>query len=64
MKRNYTAQDVMQILSIGRTQAFEIIKQLNNEMRALGYHTCTGRINASYFDKCYDYKEENHHASV
>ena len=64
MKRHYTAQDVMQILSIGRTQAFEIIKQLNTEMSAMGYHTYPGRISAAYFDKCYDYKEESHHASV
>lgn len=64
MKNHYTAQDVMQILSISRTQAFEIIKTLNIELHDMGYKTCQGRVSASYFDKCYDYKEENHHASV
>lgn len=64
MNRHYTAQDVMQILSIGRTQAFAIIAQLNHEMESMGYHTINGRVSAAYFDKCYDYKEENHHACV
>lgn len=64
MNRHYTVQDVMQILSIGKTQAYEVIKQLNQEMQEMKYHVYPGRVSASYFDKCFNYKEENHHASV
>lgn len=64
MKQHYTVQDVMQILSISRTAAFEIIKVLNSELNDMGYKTCQGRVSANYFDRCYDYKEEKHHASV
>lgn len=64
MNRHYTAQDVMQILSIGRTSAFEIIKELNQELHDMGYKTCPGRVSSKYFEYRYDFTEENHHASV
>ena len=54
----YTADDVMRILCIGKSQAYEIIAELNHELQAMGYRTCRGRINGRFFDKRYCYKED------
>lgn len=59
----YTADDIMRILCIGKTQAYNIITELNNELKHQGYRICRGRVNRRFFEKCYCYKEENY-ASV
>lgn len=52
----YTATDVMRILNIGKTQAYNIIAELNQELSNMGYRTCRGRINRTFFEKCYCYQ--------
>ena len=50
MRRHYTAQDIMQILSINKTKAYEVIQTLNKELEKMGYHVIQGRVSATYFD--------------
>lgn len=54
----YTADDIMKILCIGKSSAYDIIKKLNAQLMDMGYHTYTGRVNKNFFDKCYIYREE------
>lgn len=42
-------EDVMEILGIGKSLAYKIIRQLNDELRAQGYITVAGRVSATYF---------------
>ena len=39
------AEDVAEILSISKPYAYKIIRELNEELKAKGYRTITGRIN-------------------
>ena len=48
------AEDVAEILSISKPYAYKIIRELNEELKAKGYRTITGRINTrSFFEKTY-----------
>ena len=46
-----TVEDVAQELSISKSFAYKIVRELNAEMQKLGYLTINGRINANYFRK-------------
>ena len=52
MKENdkfyYTASEVQELLGVSRTKAYEIIKQLNNELAKKGYIVTMGRIPKKY----------------
>jgi len=43
------AEDVAEILSISKPYAYKIIRELNEELKAKGYRTITGRINTRFF---------------
>lgn len=45
----YTAVDVMAILGISKSTAYREIKKLNDELRAKGYITISGKIPVKYF---------------
>jgi hypothetical protein len=45
----YTAQDIMEMLDIGRSKAYEIIKTLNAELNEEGYITVAGKVSKKYF---------------
>lgn len=45
------AADVMKILQVGKTKAYEVIKQLNDELEAKGYLVISGKISRKYFEK-------------
>lgn len=47
----YRVDDVMIMLEVGRTKAFEIIKQLNLELEAQGKIYIRGRVSKRYFDE-------------
>ncbi len=50
----------MEILSIGASKAYAIIRQLNDELRAQGYITVAGRVSAAYFkERVYCGKEKS-----
>lgn len=49
----YTVDDIMKILCIGKSLAYDIIKDLNAELEAEGLRTCRGRVHRKYFEKRY-----------
>ena len=46
-----TAQEVAEVLGIGESKSYQIIRQLNAELEAKGYITVRGRISRAYFDE-------------
>ena len=52
MKRYYiTAPEVMEILGVSPSKAYETIRELNKELRARGFITVAGRIPLRYFNE-------------
>lgn len=47
----YTANDVAELLSVSTSKAYQIIKQLNNELSAKGYIVINGKIPKRYFQE-------------
>ncbi len=41
--------DVAQLLSISMPKAYAIVRQCNEELKAKGYITVSGRVSAKYF---------------
>lgn len=48
-KQVYTKDDVMVILSCGKSKAYSIIKTLNKELEDEGYFIISGKISAKFF---------------
>lgn len=48
MKQFYNANDVMELCRVKRSKAYEIIKDLNCELREKGIYTNRGLVNAKY----------------
>ena len=44
-----TVNDVMQILGISKSAAYNIMRQLNNELKEKGYVVIRGKISRKYF---------------
>lgn len=52
------AKEVSQILGIGMTKAYAVIKACNAELNARGYYTMRGRCPRKYFEqKIYGYAD-------
>ena len=51
MKVMYTVDDLKQILCIGDTKAYAIIRDLNEELQKKGYMTVRGRVPVQYFNE-------------
>lgn len=47
----YTVNDVMEMLGIGQTKAYQIIRDLNKELQAMGKITIAGKVNKKFFDE-------------
>ena len=49
-------QDVADELGISKSYAYKIVQQLNEELKAQGFITISGRVNKQYFLErvCYD----------
>ena len=47
------AEAVAETLGISRTYAYEIIKDLNKELRKMGYLTIAGKVEGTYFLRRY-----------
>lgn len=46
--------DVMALLGVSKSKAYQIIKDLNGEMSAKGYLTVNGKVNRRYlYERCY-----------
>ena len=46
-------RDVAEKLHIGRTKAYELIRELNREMERKGYRTIPGRVSCEPLDELY-----------
>ena len=54
------ADEVTRILGVSQSEAYRIIKRLNNEMAAKGYITVNGRVNRKYLEEqIYGYESES-----
>ena len=49
------AEEVAQELSVSKPYAYKLIRQLNDELKAKGFITISGRVNRKYFQEkaCY-----------
>lgn len=47
----YTVSDVMQMLGVKQTKAYEIIRRMNDELEDMGKLTINGKVNKKYFDE-------------
>ncbi len=45
----YEVTDIMNMLGVGRSKAYEIIRKLNTELSDKGYITVPGKISKKYF---------------
>ena len=46
-----TAEDVAKILQVKESCAYRIIRQMNNELAAMGKLVIRGRVNRRYFEQ-------------
>lgn len=44
-----TAEEVQQILSVSRSKSYQIIRDLNKELKSMGYHTIVGKCPIQFF---------------
>ena len=52
-----TVDEVAEELSVSKSYAYKVIRELNAEMKKLGYLTVNGRVNTNYFYKKLCYRE-------
>ena len=52
-KRLIGAREVAEKLHIGRTKAYELIRELNHEMERKGCRTIPGRVSCELLDELY-----------
>ena len=56
MKRTQfiTAEEVAATMGVSRSKAYQIVRTLNRELKAMGFITIAGKCPAQYFEKrCY-----------
>lgn len=54
----YRNKDIQKLLDVGSTTASKIIKQLNDELKAKGIYTISGRVPVQYFNERFYIREE------
>lgn len=54
-----TVDEVAKEMSVSKSYAYKVVKQLNQELKQLGYLTVAGRVNTNYFRKKVCYSEPN-----
>ena len=47
----YTAQDISEICGISESKSYQVIKQLNEELKEKGFLTFAGKVSAAYFNE-------------
>ena len=59
------AEEVAQELSVSKPYAYKLIRQLNEELKAKGFITITGRVSRQYFyERLYGARKEEKDASI
>ena len=46
-----TANDIMEVLGVGRSKAYGIVLELNQELEESGYNVIRGKVPIRYFQK-------------
>lgn len=55
-----TAEEVADIMGISRTKAYQIVREMNKELKEKGYITIAGKCPVQYFrEKFYGYQDED-----
>ena len=47
------AAEIMEVLGVSDGMAYRIIRELNRELEAKGFHTVHGRVSRKYFEESY-----------
>ena len=59
MEKNFmTVEEVAEELKVSKSYTYKVVRELNAEMRELGYLTISGTVNTSFFRKKLCYGEE------
>ena len=54
-----TAEEISNIMGVSRTKAYQIVRDMNKELRAMGYITIAGKCPVQYFkQKFYGFRVE------
>ncbi|MGR2788665.1 ICEBs1 excisionase [Bacillus subtilis] len=56
MKEFLTAENIQNILEVGQAKAYEIIRELNEELKQEGYKVIKGKVSRARFEEKYIYK--------
>ena len=48
-----TANEIMEILGIGRSKAYDVVREMNQELENAGYNVIKGKVPVRYFQKKY-----------
>ena len=51
MRSYLTVNDVIEILGVSRSQAYKVIRNMNNDLAAKGYLTVAGTVPKKYFEE-------------
>lgn len=54
-----TVEEVAQELGVSKSYAYKVVRELNAELRKMGYLTVVGRVNTNFFRKKVCYSEQN-----
>lgn len=52
-KLYYTAVEIAQMIGVGRTTAYGIVKQMNEELKSRGFLAVRGKVPKEFFDAKY-----------
>lgn len=44
-----TAEEIQEIMDISRSKAYQIVRELNKELKAMGYITIAGKCSIQFF---------------
>ncbi|AVI27187.1 MULTISPECIES: ICEBs1 excisionase [Bacillus] len=53
-----TSSDIEKLLKVKKGKAYEIIRQLNAQLKNQGYEVVKGRVNRRYFEKCFIFSSD------
>ena len=53
------ADEVSELLNCGKSTAYKIMRQLNNELKEKGYMTISGNVNRAYLFESGEYKSRH-----
>lgn len=60
-----TAEDVANIMSVSLSMGYKVIRQMNDELKSMGFITVSGRVSKKFFEsKVFGICEVQHNACV